>query len=98
FVAAGGVATSIGSESELREIPIAVVPGLTMLDRLTNEEYAAIRAAEPSHYGTVGRWLDALRVNGAVNLFGSTAEAARAGLIDMELLSAERADVVFAPE
>lgn len=89
--------TSIESETELRDQRIAIVSGLTMLSRLTEQEYAALRAAEAAS-PSIGRWFDMLRVNGEINLFGLTAEAARAGLVQAGLLTAERAAVVFAPQ
>lgn len=95
FTQAGGVATRIASEAELRDLPIAVVSGLTMLGRLTAPEYTAIRQAEAADYAGMGRWLDALRVNGEVNLFGSTAEAAKAGMLQAGLLTQGRADQIF---
>lgn len=89
--------TRIANETELRELQIAIVSGLDVLNRLTSDEYAALRAAEAANPATMGRWLDALRVNGQINLFGYTAEAARTGLVQAGLLSVERAAIVFAP-
>jgi hypothetical protein len=95
FLEAGALPTKIGSEIEIRGQSIAVVPGLAMLSRLTEPEYVAIRQAEAASPATIGRWLDALRVNGEVNLFGLTAEAARAGLVAAGLLTEVRASEIF---
>lgn len=96
-VAAPDGYSRISSEAELRDLEIAIVSGLDMLGRLTDAEYIAIRQAEVANYATIGRWLDALRVNGQINLFGYTAEAARVGLVQDGLLTTERAATVFAP-
>lgn len=77
-----------------------VVPALEFLDRLTDEEYAAvIAAAEEARAGgdvQLSRWIDAVRVNKDVDVRSARVLAAKAALIEMGLISAERAEVIFA--
>ena len=43
----------------------------------------------------IARWIDILRMRGVIDVKGATAQAAKAGLVQYGLLSAERADVIF---
>lgn len=75
--------------------PVTVFDGATFMSRVTDEEYAAITASENIH---VRRWLDTFRLRGEIDVVGSTAQAAKAGLVALGLLTQERADVVFATQ
>jgi len=76
--------------------PEAIVDGLIFLSRVTDDEYAAITAAGRSN-ASIGRWIDMFRLLGYVDVNGTTAQTAKAGLVSAGLLTQERADVIFAP-
>jgi hypothetical protein len=67
--------------------------GADFLDRLTNEEYEAITASTDVQ---MRRWLDIFRLRGEIDVTGVTAQAAKAGLVALNLLTQERADELFA--
>lgn len=80
--------------------PSTKVDGLTFLKRLTPEEYAAVISASDQALATgnpqLALWLDMVRVNGGVDVVGPDAEAAKAFLVQAKLLTAERAERIFA--
>jgi hypothetical protein len=67
--------------------------GADFLDRLTNEEYEVITASTDVQ---MRRWLDIFRLRGEIDVTGVTAQAAKAGLVALNLLTQERADELFA--
>lgn len=73
--------------------PKTVFDGATFMSRVTDDEYAAITASENIQ---VRRWLDTFRLRGEIDVTGATAQAAKAGLVALGLLTQERADIVFA--
>jgi hypothetical protein len=75
--------------------PKTVFDGAYFLGRVTDDEYAAIVGSENIQ---VRRWLDTFRLRGEIDVTGATAQAAKAGLIALGLLSQERADIIFAVE
>jgi hypothetical protein len=74
--------------------PVTLIDGAAFLARVTDEEYAAITAAALRN-PQIGRWLDIFRLRGEIDVAGSTALAAKAGLVAAGLLTQERADVIF---
>lgn len=44
----------------------------------------------------IAKWLDIFRLRGEIDVTGATAQAAKAGLVAAGLLTADRADVIFA--
>jgi hypothetical protein len=75
--------------------PRTVIDGVSFLNRVTDQEYAAVLAAARQS-PQIARWLDILRLRGEVDVAGATAQAAKAGLVAAGLLTADRADVIFA--
>ena len=79
------------------QMPVkTVVDGLVFLNRVNDTEYAAITAAGRSN-AQIGRWIDMLRLLGSIDVNGTTAIQAKAGLVAAGLLTQERADIIFAP-
>lgn len=77
-------------------IPQTTIDGAAFLSRVTDQEYADTLALAQSN-AQVARWLDILRMRGVIDVSGNTARAAKAGLVQLGVLTAERADVIFAP-
>lgn len=81
--------------------PVVTVPVKTVFDgadflaRLTDAEYGAILAAASGSI-QIARWLDTFRLRGEIDVTGSTALSAKAGLVKAGLLTPDRADVIFA--
>lgn len=73
---------------------IAVLDGAAFLARVTDDEYVAIKNSPNVR---VQRWVELLRLRGEIDLSGSTTAAAKAGLVQLGLLTAMRADAIFAP-
>lgn len=71
------------------------VDGETFLARVNDTEYAAVMAAAQSNV-QLSRWLDQVRILGYVNVTSDAAVAAKAALVAASLLTAERADIIFA--
>lgn len=101
--AAGNAPTRISSFDELKDVlraagvpPYCMIDGADFLARLTDDEYAAILAASAQSI-QLARWLDTFRLRGEIDITGSTAQAAKAGLVKGGLLTSDRADVIFAP-
>lgn len=76
--------------------PQTVFDGAEFLGRVTDDEYAAIIAAAAQN-AQLARWLDIFRLRGEIDVAGTTAQAAKAGMVALGLLTQERADEVFAP-
>jgi len=74
-------------------LPVTIFDGATFLSRVTDDEYAAITASSNVQ---VRRWLDIFRLRGEIDVTGETALRAKAGLVALGLLTAERAEVIFA--
>lgn len=74
-----------------------IFDGAEFLARLTDAEYGAILAASAQSV-QLARWLDIFRLRGEIDVTGTTALAAKAGLVAAGLLTQERADVIFAAE
>jgi hypothetical protein len=72
-----------------------VIDGVTFLARVNDAEYTAVMAAAQQDV-QVARWIEMLRLLGEIDLTGDTSRAAKAGLVARDLLTAERADVIFA--
>lgn len=72
-----------------------VFDGTDFLGRVTDEEYTAITG---SNNVQVRRWLDTFRLRGEIDVSGKTAQAAKAGLVALGLLTKDRAAVIFAEE
>jgi hypothetical protein len=75
---------------------VTLIDGVTFLGRVSDDEYRAILEASREN-AQVARWLDILRLRGEVDVAGTTAQAAKAGLVALGLLGAARADAIFAP-
>lgn len=78
-------------------VPKTVFDGADFLARLTDAEYGAILAASAKSV-QLARWLDIFRLRGEIDVTGTTALAAKAGLVAAGLLTQERADKIFAAE
>lgn len=74
----------------------AFVEGAAFMARFTDDEYAAARALEATN-PQVARWLDTLRVRGEIDVNGRTAQAAKASLVALGVLTQARADETFVP-
>lgn len=79
-------------------IPPSPIDGAIFLGRFTDDELTAIyaHAASPKNI-QVMRWIDMLRMRGEIDVNGTTAQAAKAGLVAAGLVAQQRADEVFAP-
>lgn len=98
WLASGGCPTHIASMDELTKVlHLGLFDGADFLARLTDAEYGAILAAAAQNV-QIARWLDIFRLRGEIDVTGSTALAAKAGLVAAKLLTQSRADVIFAPE
>lgn len=75
--------------------PRTLLDGVEFLSRVTDEEYRLITAAAMSN-AQIGRWLDIFRLHGEIDVAGSTALTAKAGLVAAGLLSESRANEIFA--
>lgn len=102
WCAAGYIPTRVASFDELVDVlraanvaPYHVFDGANFLARLTDAEYGAILAASTQSV-QLARWLDIFRLRGEIDVTGSTAQAAKVGLVATGLLTQERADVIFA--
>jgi hypothetical protein len=73
----------------------SVFDGAYFLSRVTNDEYAAITESTNVQ---VRRWLDVFRLIGEIDVNGTTAQAAKAGLVALGLITKDRAEVIFAEE
>lgn len=85
----------------LKQPPVVVFDGADFLARFTNAEYGAILSASlvmpPTKQSIqIAIWLDTFRLRGEIDVTGSTALAAKAGLVKAGLLTPDRADVIFA--
>ncbi len=76
--------------------PVTHIDGETFLARVTDQEYAAVMAAA-SQSATIARWIELVRIRGYVNVASAAAQAAKQGLVAAGLLTASRAEVIFAP-
>lgn len=76
--------------------PRTLLDGVEFLSRVTNAERAAIKAAAAAN-ADIDLWLEIFRLRGEIDVAGTTALAAKAGLVAAGLLTQERADVIFAP-
>lgn len=102
--ASGNAPTFIASLDELKDVlraaqvaPYKTIDGADFIARLTDEEYGAILAASAQSV-QLARWLDIFRLRGEIDVTGSTALAAKAGLIEAGLMTEARANQVFASE
>lgn len=73
-----------------------IVPGLVFLARFTDAEYGNILQAGQTDV-RIARWVDMLRLSGSIDVYGDDAAAAKQTFVSTSLLSAERADEIFAP-
>lgn len=73
----------------------AAIDGVTFLARFTDDEYLAITAAGRTN-GQIGKWIEMLRLRGEIDVSGTTAQAAKTGVVAAGLLTQERADEIFA--
>ena len=83
------------AQPELPSAPRHVVDGVTFLSRIADAEMMAILAAGDSN-AQIRRWIEQLRMLGEIDLDGTTAQAAKAGLVGAGLLTQERANIIFA--
>ena len=74
--------------------PPKVIDGAEFLLRITPSEYLAVRALERTD-GQVALWMDTFRLNGAINVLGETAQAAKAAFVSLGVCTKERADEIF---
>jgi hypothetical protein len=91
-LAEDGVSLRPGAADELN--PPKPIDGAAFLARVTDDEYAAITASDDVQ---VRRWLDIFRLRGEIDVNGNTAQAAKAGLVALGLLTQARADGIFVP-
>lgn len=76
-------------------VKVSYLDGATFLARVTDEEYGAIVAAAGQHV-QLARWLDIFRLRGEIDVAGTTALAAKAGMVALGLITKQRADQIFA--
>lgn len=76
-------------------LPNSRVDGVTFLGRVQDAEYAAIVAAAASNV-QLARWIDQIRILGYVNVASDAAVAAKAALVAANLLTGDRAAIIFA--
>lgn len=78
----------------------AEIPGDAFLARLTDSEYRAILNAAQARLAAgdalLMRWLDGMRMRGAIDPASSIAVEVKGALVALDVLTAERADAVFA--
>ena len=82
------------TDGYLRPPAQILVEGAAFLARVTDEEYLAITEAGRTN-GQIGKWIEILRLRGSIDVNGVTAQAAKAGLVALSLLTSERADEIF---
>lgn len=75
-------------------IPVLVIDGASFLARVHDDEYLAITSSSNVQ---VKRWIDIFRLRGEIDVTGATSKAAKAGLVQLGLLTQARADEIFAP-
>lgn len=96
-ICGGDKSTSYGGFTvvpwEMERPPQTVFDGASFIMRLTDDEYAAITS---SQIVQIRRWVDIFRLKGEIDVSGSTALAAKAGLVSAGLLTNERAEIIFA--
>lgn len=71
--------------------------GSYFLSRLTDQEYSNIISASQVN-SQISRWLDIFRLRGEIDVLGSTAQNAKAGLVAAGLITSDRAEIIFATE
>lgn len=76
------------------------ISATAFLARFTDQEYSAIITAANAELAQGGaqlyRWIETVRASGVVYPAGEQAGLARAALVGAELLTEERAEVIFA--
>lgn len=81
--------------------PSPEIPADVFLARLSDAEYLAVLKAAETRLAagdaTLMRWLDGMRIKGSLDLSGRLAVEAEAALVALDVLSAGRAEAVFAP-
>lgn len=77
---------------EIERPPQTVFDGASFIMRLTDDEYAAITSSQNVQ---IRRWIDIFRLKGEIDVSGVTAQAAKKGLTEAKLLTADRADIIF---
>lgn len=75
--------------------PPIQIDGVDFLSRVTMDEYDAITTAAREN-AQIRIWLDIFRLRGYVDPNSGTSIAAKAGLVSANLLSTERAEIIFA--
>lgn len=70
------------------------IDGAEFLARVTDQEYATILSAAQQNV-QLARWIEILRLRGVIDVKDRTALEAKAGLVALGLLSAERAEAIF---
>lgn len=71
------------------------VEGMVFLSRVQDTEYSGVMAAAQSSV-QIERWLDQIRILGYVDVASDVAITAKAALVAAELLTQDRANVIFA--
>lgn len=75
--------------------PNTILKATTILSRLNNVEYVALVSTLSPNTG-VSRWLDAMRINGQIDMADSAHQAMKAQLVSIGILiNTARANVVF---
>lgn len=72
---------------------VTVIDGAAFLARVTDAEYVTVTGSTNVQ---VRRWVETLRLRGEIDVTGTTALAAKAGLVQLGLLTPSRADEIFA--
>lgn len=89
------IVSDIVADPVAEPVTITIFDGADFLSRLTDEEYGAILEAAKTSV-QLARWLDIFRLRGEIDVTSVTAQAAKAGLVASNLLTQERANIVFA--
>lgn len=72
-----------------------IIEGTVFLARVTDAEYQAVTAAAASN-AQLARWIEDVRLTNIVDIASDAAQQAKAALVAAGLLTAPRADIVFA--
>ena len=80
--------------------PVTWIPAATFIERFTDAEYIAIRAAVQAQMqagnAQLAKWIDRATAEGGIDVSSDEVKAAKAALVAAGLLTSQRADIVFA--
>lgn len=71
-----------------------IYQAVDFIGRVTDGEYGAVIQLATTNI-QVARWVDTLRIRGYIDVLDATAQAAKAGLVQLGAMTQQRADVIF---